>query len=158
MRACARENTSSSSVVHPSYVHALFISLHAPMHLLLVYLQSLRWMFTLPRTVRVVRGILVMNALVSAFYGLFPVAYLMINGVLGIMFGGYDWTAQIEHGSRKGTMMIGTAREALMGGTAGDVSWKILTRVLPLFFSISAIKTLVGHEIILVLRMQVIGW
>jgi hypothetical protein len=118
--------------------------------LLLFYLQSPRWMFTLPRTIRVVRGILVMNALVSAFYGLFPVAYLLIDGVLGIMFGGYDWTERVP-GSRRQMMLIGTAREGLMGGTTGDVSWKILTRVLPLFFSIKAIKTLVSHETILVM-------
>ena len=30
------------------------------------------WMLTLPRTIRVVRGILMLNAFISAFYGLFP--------------------------------------------------------------------------------------
>ena len=37
------------------------------------------WMLTLPRTIRVVRGILMLNAFISAFYGLFPIVHFMVN-------------------------------------------------------------------------------
>jgi Leucine-rich repeat (LRR) protein len=101
------------------------------------------WMLTFPRTIRVVRGILVMNALISAFYGLFPLVYLSIDGVGGIMLGGNVAVEDLKSSFRS-MMMVSATREALFGGSFIAVVRKIVFRLLPLFLSTSAIEDLTG--------------
>ena len=93
------------------------------------------WMLTLPRTIRVARYILVLNALISAFYGLFPVAYFWCDAVMGIWEQNYVWAQSLDRLSRMG-LGLGMTREAIFGGTTGQVLFKIVTRLLPLFVSI----------------------
>ena len=93
------------------------------------------WMLTLPRTIRVARYILVLNALISAFYGLFPVVYFLCDGVMGIWLQKYSWTQYLDKFSIMG-LGIDMTREVLFGGTTGQTLFKIVTRLLPLFVSI----------------------
>ena len=104
------------------------------------------WMLTLPRTIRVVRGILVLNALISAFYGLFPTIYFFIDGVGGILKKGNDDVKGVSIVTRN-NMVLGAAREALFGGGSfGEVARKVIFRLFPLFLSISAIEDLTGLD------------
>ena len=117
-------------------------------------------MLTLPRTIRVVRGVLMLNALVSAFYGLFPVLYFLADG-LGARqkvisrSGGHSAFTEVELTDNELSslvegMIISSAREALFGGnTFGQVAWKIVSRLFPLFKSIIDMEDLVGLEFIM---------
>ena len=107
------------------------------------------WMLTLPKTIRVIRGILVLNALISAFYGLFPLFYVILIFV-------------IPHEDLKGVtsedrelMSITAAREALFGGSSfGEVAWKVISRLVPLFLAISAIEDLTGLDFYLNVKKE----
>ena len=104
------------------------------------------WMLTLPRTIRVVRGILVLNALISAFYGLFPMIYFLIDGVGGILRGERVDLKGISIETRN-NMLVSAAREALFGGGSFvEVARKVVFRLFPLFLSISAIEDLTGLD------------
>jgi hypothetical protein len=105
------------------------------------------WMLTLPRTVRTVRGILVLNALISTFYGTFAVAYLMVDGVAGIMMqGDSDFKVLDLDRLRLSDLVRGAATEALFGGTPAKTTWKLLTRMVPLFVAVSTIEDLATLE------------
>ena len=109
------------------------------------------WMLTLPRTILTVRRILMLNAFISAFYGLFPLAYLVGDGVFGILEKGHEDLENLEiiSGNRVARQMlvISASREGLFGGGSfGDVAAKVVFRLLPLFLSISAIEDLVGLD------------
>ena len=112
-------------------------------------------MLTLPRTIRVVRGVLMLNALVSAFYGLFPVLYFLADGLGArqtVKLGGNSVFKEVELTSNElsglvEAMIMSSAREALFGGnTFGLVAWKIVSRLFPLFKSLIDMEDLVGLE------------
>ena len=93
------------------------------------------WLLTLPRTLRVVRYILVINALISAFYGFFPLLYFGFEGIMGIFLQQHPWAQSMDQYTRMGLGVI-MAREALFGGSTETVVVKIITRLMPLFGSI----------------------
>ena len=101
------------------------------------------WMLALPRTIETVRWILMLNAGISAFYGLFPLIYFFIDGLGGIGFGWHGWTSEIPLNFRF-AMLLNSIREALLGGgNFVQVAEKVLARLLFLFLSISAMQDLV---------------
>ena len=128
----AGKGYSSSSL----YLYFAMIALNA----------AVWWMLTLPRTIRVVRGILMLNVFISAFYGLFPIVYFMVSGVVGILFKGNIAVEGLSEFSRQ-SMVISAAREAFFGGSNFvEVARKVVFRLLPLFLSISAIEDLTGLD------------
>ena len=129
----AGKGYSSSSL----YLYFAMIALNA----------AVWWMLTLPRTIRVVRGILMLNAFISAFYGLFPIVYFMVNGVGGILLPRGNVAAEGLSEFSRQSMVISAAREAFFGGSNFvEVARKVLFRLFPLFLSISAIEDLTGLE------------
>ena len=100
------------------------------------------WMLTLPRTIQSVRTILMLNALISAFYGFFPLIYLVVDGMLIGRIGEIQNDSKMNYAG----ILISAAMEGLFGGTGEQVAAKVVFRLLPLFLSISAIEDLVGLD------------
>ena len=87
------------------------------------------WMLTFPRTIRNVRIILVVNAFISAFYGLFPMVYLFAANLPQFMqseapYTGVDILQKLPDSMRP-FIFIDESKAALLGGTPGDVVWKV---------------------------------
>ena len=87
------------------------------------------WMLTFPRTIRNVRIILVVNAFISAFYGLFPMVYLFAANLPQFMqseapYTGVDILQKLPDTMRP-FLFIDQCKEALLGGSASDVVWKV---------------------------------
>ena len=88
------------------------------------------WMLTFPRTIRNVRIILVVNAFISAFYGLFPVVYFLAvdypSWNLGIYqpYTGVDIIQKLPEMARV-FMFLDNVMEAGLGGSASEVAWKV---------------------------------
>ena len=88
------------------------------------------WMLTFPRTIRNVRFILVVNAFISAFYGLFPVVYFLAvdypSWNLGIYqpYTGVDIIQKLPEMARV-FMFLDNVKEAGLGGSASEVAWKV---------------------------------
>ena len=89
------------------------------------------WMLTFPRTIRNVRGILVINAFISAFYGLFPVVYLFAVNLPA-------WNLAKHQPYTDGTdiiqklpdmarfyLFLDSVKTAGLGGTGSEVAWKV---------------------------------
>ena len=87
-------------------------------------------MLTFPRTIRNVRGILVINAFISAFYGLFPMVYFLAvdypSWNLGIYqpYTGVDIIQKLPEMARV-FMFLDNVKEAGLGGSASEVAWKV---------------------------------
>ena len=109
------------------------------------------WMLTLPKTIRVIRGILVLNALISAFYGLFPLLYVFLIFVIPHE----DLQSDDFNDEDRQLMALNAAREALFGGSSfGEVAWKVISRLVPLFLAISAIEDLTGLDFYLNVKKE----
>ena len=108
------------------------------------------WMLTLPRTIRTVRGILVMNALINTFYGFFAFAYFLVDDGMMLNLG---VMRDLDVQTRR-NLGIANCRNAIFGGTfemafdmmEENIIWKVLTRIVPLFLAVSAIEDLAGLD------------
>jgi hypothetical protein len=76
-------------------------------------------MLTLPRTIRTVERILVLNAFISTFYGTFAVAYLLVD----VGLGNNDVLKLDQNG--KIWLLLAAAKDSAFGGTAKDIIWKL---------------------------------
>jgi hypothetical protein len=88
------------------------------------------WMLTFPRTIRNVRFILVVNAFISAFYGLFPMVYLFAANMPQyvqskyVPYTGVDILQKLPE-SMTPFLFIDQCKEAALGGSASEVAWKV---------------------------------
>ena len=87
------------------------------------------WALTFPRTIRNVRGILVINAFISAFYGLFPLMYLIavdypVWQLATLPYTGVDIIQKLPERSWA-LMFLDSVKEAGLGGSASEVAWKV---------------------------------
>jgi hypothetical protein len=104
------------------------------------------WMLTFPRTIRVVRGSYMLNGLIAAFYGLFPFWYFFIEGLCGILFKANKDLQRLEWSLGGYSVLLSSTTEAMFGGTTYEVAFKVVTRLVPLFVSISTIHYLVALD------------
>ena len=104
------------------------------------------WMLTYPQTIRVVRGSYMLNGLIAAFYGLFPFWYFFIEGLCGILFKANKDLQRLEWSLGGYSVLLSSTTEAMFGGTTYEVAFKVVTRLVPLFVSISTIHYLVALD------------
>ena len=143
-RSSRRSETAYQLYTVAGYAQLGYVPVALYLYIAVIALNTaVWWMLALPRTIETVRWTLMLNALISAFYGLFPLIYFFIDGLGGIGFGGYGWTSEIPLNFRF-AMLLSTVREALLGGgNFVQVAEKVLARLLFLFLSIHAMQDLV---------------